>query len=64
MVGGGNANLFKNLPHKSRHTEWFFVYYGYSRTQKNAYAFVQWTEGDDSLDFANVNHYCTPEFFV
>jgi hypothetical protein len=31
MVGGGNSNYWKNIPHKGRHTEWHFVYFGYSK---------------------------------
>lgn len=31
MNGGGNANLVKNIVHKNRHLEWFYVYFGYHK---------------------------------
>lgn len=44
MNGGGNANYFKNLAHKNRHTKWHFVYYGYSKKDSTAYAYVKWSD--------------------
>lgn len=52
MNGAGNANLVQNIVHKDRHTEWFFVYYGYTKTDRTAYAFVKWRESEDSLNYA------------
>lgn len=57
MVGGGNTNFWKNIQHKGRHTEWFYVYYGYSKVARRAYAFVKWTDGEDSLNWDDINHY-------
>lgn len=31
MLGGGNANVWKNIAHKNRYTNWFFLYFGYSK---------------------------------
>lgn len=31
MNGAGNTNVWKNIPHKERHTKWFFLYFGYTK---------------------------------
>lgn len=64
MNGAGNVNLYKNILHKGRHTEWFFVYFGYSKPQNTAYAYVKWRDSDDTLLYEKVNHYVASEFFV
>ncbi|CAD8140693.1 unnamed protein product [Paramecium octaurelia] len=64
MNGAGNTNLWKNIPHKERHTKWFFLYFGYTKQQQKAYSYVKWTDGEDSLKYDNVNHYFAPQFFV
>lgn len=64
MNGAGNANLHQNINHKDRHTEWFFVYFGYSKKDAKAYIYVKWTDSEDSLTYEKVNHYFAPEFFV
>lgn len=43
---------------------WFYVYFGYSKNEKHGNAYVKWTEGDNSLDFKNINHYFTSTFYV
>jgi hypothetical protein len=60
MVGAGNTNYWKNIAHKDRHTKWFFVYYGYSKAKAQAYAYVKWTEGEDSNSYDKANHYYAP----
>lgn len=32
MNGAGNVNFYKNIQHKNKINEWFYVYYGYSKT--------------------------------
>jgi hypothetical protein len=64
MNGAGNANLYKNIAHKERHLEWFYVYYGYQKSSSKAYAYVKWTNSEDSLTYDNTNHYFAPEFFI
>lgn len=64
MVGAGNANYYKNIPHKERHNQWFFVYFGYSKPTSTAYAYVKWSDSEDSNTYDNANHYYAPEFFV
>jgi len=43
---------------------WFFVYFGYSKFIKLAYAYVKWKNNEDSLNFANINHYFAPKFYI
>lgn len=64
MNGAGNANHVQNINHKDRHNQWFFIYYGYSKKDLNAYIFVKWTDSEDSLNYDKINHYLVPEFFV
>ena len=64
MNGGGNPNTPQNILHKNRHIEWFFVYQGYSKTTKEAYTYVKWTTGEDSIEFKNVNHYFASKYVV
>lgn len=64
MEGEGNANLFKNIPHKDRHTKWFFVYFGYSKPAKTAYAYIKWSDSEDSQTYEGVKHFTVPRFFV
>ncbi|CAK56140.1 unnamed protein product (macronuclear) [Paramecium tetraurelia] len=64
MNGGGNANVWKNILHKDRHTKWFFVYFGYSKPQAKAYSYIKWQSDDDFLNYDNTNHYYAPNFQV
>jgi len=64
MNGAGNVNLVQNVVHKNRINNWFFVYYGYSKTDKHAYVYVKFTDSEESLNYANTNHYFTPKFYV
>lgn len=43
---------------------WFFVYFGYSKNSKEAYSYVRWTTGEDSLTFKNTNHYFASKYYV
>lgn len=64
LVGAGNANYFKSILHKDRHTKWFFAYFGYSKLAREAYAFVKWTQDHNFLVFSDVNHFYAPAFHV
>ena len=44
MMGSGIPNLTKNIQHKNRHFEWFFVYFGYDKNSKKALAAVRFTQ--------------------
>lgn len=60
MVGGGNNNYWKNIVHKNRIREWFFVYFGYSKTKAQANVYVKWSDSEDSLIYDKANHYFAP----
>lgn len=64
MNGAGDRNHHKNLALNNRHTEWFYIYYGYNRDERIAYVYVRWLNSENSLDFNNVNHYYTPLFHI
>lgn len=64
MNGKGNPNYYKNIKHNNRHFEWFYIYFGYSKTLSKSYALVSWTDGVEDLIYEIVNHYYTPEFFL
>jgi len=64
MNGAGNANYYKNIAHKDRHTKWFFVYFGHSRKESLAYTYVKWSDSEDSLTYEKTNHYLVPEFYI
>lgn len=64
LNGAGNSNFYKNLSVKNRHTKWFFVYFGYSKFDKKAFAYVQWHDSREGLQYTNVNHYYAEKFFV
>lgn len=51
MNGGGIASIPKTTPHSKRHLNWFYVYFGYSKPKAQAYAFIKWTNDDNSLDW-------------
>ena len=46
MNGGVQTNLPKTAPHKDRHFDWFFIYFGYSKSKSIAYGFIKFNNGD------------------
>jgi hypothetical protein len=64
MNGNGNANYNKNIPHKNRHLNWHFIYFGYSRDERKARVYVKFTEGEEELNYDNVNHYIPSKLYV
>lgn len=64
MNGAGNTNLFKNLDHKNRHLKWFYVYFGYSKKARQANVYVKWQDGEDTINYDQIDHYFVPQFFV
>lgn len=64
MNGAGNVNYYKNIPHKNRHEDWFFTYFGYSKTEAKAFVYVKWADSEDTLVYDNVNHYLAAEFII
>lgn len=63
MVAGGNANSYQNIVHNNQHTEWHFIYFGYSKTQSRAYVNLVLKSGALQLDYPKHNHYWTERFW-
>lgn len=40
MVGSGNPNLYKNVRYGDQLERWQFIYFGYSRKERKAAAFI------------------------
>jgi hypothetical protein len=57
LNGGGNANVAQNVNFDGQHQVWHFIYFGYSKEKKQAYAYIKWLEKDVEVKFANINHY-------
>ena len=51
------------MPHDGRNTEWHFVYFGYSKTERRAFFFVKFRNGFLSLNYANINHFIAEKLF-
>jgi len=64
MNGNGNANLVKNIQHKNRHFTWHFVWFGYSRVERKARAYVKFLDGEEELVYDNVNHYIPEKLYL
>lgn len=46
MNGGGNANAWQNMPaHANFNSAWHYIYFGYSRPDNRAFAFVRLRTG-------------------
>jgi hypothetical protein len=45
MVGGGNANVYKAIPYKTDLWTWHYIYFGYSKLEKLAFASVEFSSG-------------------
>lgn len=40
------------------------MYYGYSKKDSKAYAYVKFKDSAESLTFDKINHYLAPKFYV
>lgn len=47
-----------------QHFNWHFVYYGYSRTERKAYAYVKFPKEEKTFTFKDINHYLPEKFFL
>ncbi|CAD8155184.1 unnamed protein product [Paramecium octaurelia] len=64
MKGSGNPNAHQYVQHQDQHLHWHFVYFGYSREQRKAYAQVLFKHVHaKSLSFVNVNHFVSPKHY-
>ena len=63
MNAGGDANVVQNLQHDGIIQSWHYIYFGYSRPLRRAFAFFQFKNGVKTLDYTNINHYLSERFF-
>ena len=64
MQGAGNANVNQRIQHDGKFVRWHYIYFGYSKPQNRAYAYVKWASGENSLNFPNTNHYYISKFYM
>jgi len=43
---------------------WHFVYFGYSRVERKARAYVKFLDSEEELVYDNANHYIPDKLFV
>jgi hypothetical protein len=63
MNGAGEPNLNQNLDHKGANKAWHLVYFGYSRTERKAYFFINFPSNAISAEYKNINHYLATKIF-
>jgi hypothetical protein len=63
MNGAGNANVLQNYQHQNQITGWHFIYFGYSKAERRAFAYFQFKGGAATLNFPDLSHYWAEKFF-
>jgi hypothetical protein len=56
--------LPKNIPHKNQHVKWHFIYFGYSRAQRKARAYVKFADSDSEMNYDDINHFLPERLLV
>lgn len=64
LNGNGNANIFQNVKLNKDISEWHFIYFGYSRKERKAAGYVQFTNRKEEISIPNLNHYVARQFLV
>lgn len=57
LNGAGNANVIVNINHGQMHSQWHFMYFGYSKALKKAYIYIKWIAGESENTNPDINHY-------
>jgi hypothetical protein len=63
MNMGGDANRWDSVFQQNQHTQWHFVYFGYSKLQKRAYFTTQYKGTTTTKDYPATNHYWAEKFW-
>jgi hypothetical protein len=63
MNGAGDANINQNMVHQGYNQDWHFVYFGYSKAEQRAFAWISWRNGVQKLDFPKARHYWSEKFY-
>lgn len=64
LTGNGNSNYWKGIAYENDLTEWHYVYFGYSRKLREAYAYVEFHHRAAELTFSNVNHFLSATHYL
>jgi hypothetical protein len=51
LVGAGNPNVYKNIKYGEDIAKWHFIYFGYTRKDRRAFAYVQFEGRREEIDF-------------
>lgn len=67
--GAGNPNIYLPATDVSNNyynnvPSWAFLYYGYSRVERKAYAYVKFNDFEVSYTFPNINHYLSNKYWI
>lgn len=62
--GNGNPNYWEAVPYESDLESWHFVYFGYSRHLRRAYAYVRFNGRAGEVNFVDANHFISPNYYV
>lgn len=58
----GNADIWKQVPYLNDLPKWHFVYFGYTRSQKYAWASIEFASRTPTIEWKDVNHYLPNKF--
>jgi len=64
IFGGGNVNSIQNIFYKNDLPKWHFVYFGYSKAEKMAYAKVEFKSRTEELIYKDHNHFLPNKFSI
>jgi hypothetical protein len=64
LNGNGNPDIHQGAPYTYYLPLWHFIYFGYSRQDRRAFAFIQFRDSQQTLNWASTDHYLTPKFSI
>jgi hypothetical protein len=64
MGTNGDPNINQDIVHKDAINHWHYIYYGYSRPLRRAFAFVLMTTGRFEVDMTEVNHFLSHRHYL
>lgn len=64
LVGAGNPNVYKLVKYGAEIQKWHFIYFGYNRNTRRAFAFVEFEGRREEADFPTTNHYLARNLYL
>lgn len=64
IISAGAPNVCKPIAYGDQLTEWFYVYFGYNKLEKKAFAYIEFTNGHTDIPFEGVNHFYANKYFL